>query len=107
MGGRSVKTAHAVARAESPCQDSQEEGRRWRGRISKAKGGIVRPNGEGCEIVASDCAELEAAQILDQHEQVQRIGGRFHEIEAAIERTRGIVLGVNGKRPDAGNVGGL
>src|SRR5882757_7490447 len=49
----------------------------------------------------------DAAQVLHQHEQMKGIGGRGHEPEMFIEGARRIVFCVNGKGPDAGDVGGL
>ena|SRR5208337_351967 len=47
------------------------------------------------------------ADVLQEDEQVHRVGRRRDEIEFLIETPGGLVLGMNRQRADAGNVGCL
>lgn len=47
------------------------------------------------------------AYVLEQDEQVVRVGGRLHETQPLVERSRVVIFGVHRHRSYAGNVGGL
>ena len=47
------------------------------------------------------------ANILDDHEQMARVGGRWDEPKMMIESDSLLVLGMNGERADADQVGNL
>ena len=58
-----------------PARTAKKEGRWWRGEIGAVKGEMGRRIIQTVGKSAHRCADLQAAQILDQGEQVQRIGG--------------------------------